>query len=292
MEEKNKHYIVYQITNKINNKIYIGAHITENINDGYFGSGINIKRSIKKFGKENFEKIILYNLLSKEEMLEKERELVNNEFIKRGDTYNIILGGGKISTDNMVVVKDRDNNNLIVHKTDPRYLSGELISVVKDMIIVKDVDDNYHYIHKTDPRYLSGELVGVTKNMVTVKDKDNKTMMVSVNDSKYLSGELVSINKNMIVVKDKNGNKFSVHRNDPRYLSGELVSFWIGKTHTHKSKDKMRNAKKGKYKGEENSQFGTCWIYNTNLKLCKKIKKDELDIWLNKNWIKGRKINF
>jgi len=44
--------------------------------------------------------------------------------------------------------------------------------------------------------------------------------------------------------------------------------------------------------GEKNSQFGTCWIYNKDLKKSKKIKKDELNIWLNKGWTKGRKLVF
>ena len=39
-----------------------------------------IKKAIKEFGKENFEKIILYNLDSRKEMLEKEKEL--REYIR------------------------------------------------------------------------------------------------------------------------------------------------------------------------------------------------------------------
>lgn len=87
------HYIIYQITNKINGKIYIGKHKTEDINDNYMGSGKHLKHAQRKYGIENFEKTILCECESEEEMNQKERELVNEEFVARNDTYNIALGG-------------------------------------------------------------------------------------------------------------------------------------------------------------------------------------------------------
>jgi hypothetical protein len=88
-----KHHIIYQITNLVNNKIYIGAHSTNDLDDDYYGSGINIKRAIEKYGKLSFKKEILYIFETTEEMLLKEKELVNVDFLKRKDVYNIVEGG-------------------------------------------------------------------------------------------------------------------------------------------------------------------------------------------------------
>jgi len=87
------YYTIYKITNLINNNIYIGYHKTDDINDDYMGSGKVLLQSIKKYGKENFKKEILYVFPNKKEALLKESELVNQEFIKRNDTYNIKVGG-------------------------------------------------------------------------------------------------------------------------------------------------------------------------------------------------------
>ena len=87
------YYIVYKITNKINNKFYIGYHSTQDLNDDYMGSGKIIKESIKKHGITNFIREILYIFDNKEEALQKEKEIVDLDFIKRADTYNIKIGG-------------------------------------------------------------------------------------------------------------------------------------------------------------------------------------------------------
>ena len=93
-----KYYTIYKTTNLINNKFYIGLHTTDDLNDKYLGSGIFLKKAIKKYGVSNFKKEILHILKTKKEMISKEKEIVNEEFVKREDTYNMTKGGYGLST--------------------------------------------------------------------------------------------------------------------------------------------------------------------------------------------------
>lgn len=88
---------IYLITNKINNKIYIGQSSISK--KSYFGGGVLIKLAIKKYGKENFEKTILQQNISSQSQLNDLEiyyiNLYNSTDPKIG--YNI-LNGGKRST--------------------------------------------------------------------------------------------------------------------------------------------------------------------------------------------------
>lgn len=82
-------YMIYRITNLINNKTYIGKHQTKNLDDGYMGSGKLLRRAIKKYGVENFKKEILHVVDTEAEMNAKEKELV----VLGEMSYNLCSGG-------------------------------------------------------------------------------------------------------------------------------------------------------------------------------------------------------
>ena len=86
-------YYLYKITNWFNGKIYIGVHKTEDLNDDYMGSGKLLKAAIEKYGIEYFTKEILQQFESAEEMFEAESQIVNEEFVKNKNTYNLTRGG-------------------------------------------------------------------------------------------------------------------------------------------------------------------------------------------------------
>lgn len=88
------HYL-YLISNRFNSMIYIGARSTKKSidRDHYMGSGLHLKRALKKYGRDSFIKSIIDIFSSEKEMYAKEREIVNKDFVNRSDTYNIARGG-------------------------------------------------------------------------------------------------------------------------------------------------------------------------------------------------------
>ena len=88
------YYLLYEITNLVNGKTYIGQHITKNKNDSYMGSGRAIQRAIKKYGRENFKKEILLYAKNEVALNFFERALVTPEFCALKTNYNLREGGG------------------------------------------------------------------------------------------------------------------------------------------------------------------------------------------------------
>lgn len=82
--------VIYKITNLLNGKFYIGQDMKNDPN--YFGSGVLIKKAIKKYGKKNFKKEILEYCSNKEELDFKEIFYINElKAIDKG--YNLSIGG-------------------------------------------------------------------------------------------------------------------------------------------------------------------------------------------------------
>jgi len=86
-------YTVYKVTNQLNGRYYVGIHATQDLNDSYLGSGTAITRAIKKYGRENFRKETLHIFDNEQSMVDKEIEIVTEDFIRLEETYNLRVGG-------------------------------------------------------------------------------------------------------------------------------------------------------------------------------------------------------
>lgn len=91
--DQRKHHYIYKIT-RDDGKYYIGMHSTDNLEDGYFGSGKLITRSIKKHGLRRHSKEILEHMSTREALKVREREIVNEELLGDVLCMNLQLGGG------------------------------------------------------------------------------------------------------------------------------------------------------------------------------------------------------
>lgn len=87
------YYTIYKTTNLLDGKFYIGMHKTNNLEDGYIGSGKILRRAIKKHGLENFRKDILFVFNTQQDMIDKEIELITEELVKNPASYNLTVGG-------------------------------------------------------------------------------------------------------------------------------------------------------------------------------------------------------
>lgn len=86
-------YLIYQTTNLLNGKKYVGKHITNNLDDGYLGSGLHLCRAVKVHGKEQFKREILFFCNSQQSLDTLEKTYIDESIIKDSNYYNLALGG-------------------------------------------------------------------------------------------------------------------------------------------------------------------------------------------------------
>ena len=162
------HYF-YKITNLINNHFYYGVHNTEDLDDGYMGSGKRLHIAYKKYGIENFSKEIIKFFDSTEDAYNYEHEIVNEEMINDPNCYNLQIGGKYFNTNNKVPVIDVDGNSFWISKED---------YIFRKNIDVKAIWQNKHHKEETKAK--------VRKKM-TPKNSKNDRVWVYKNDKvKYL----------------------------------------------------------------------------------------------------------
>ena len=61
MVKSSKYHYFYKITNLLNEHFYYGIHSTDNLDDGYMGSGKRLHYAYKKYGMQNFKKEIMFS---------------------------------------------------------------------------------------------------------------------------------------------------------------------------------------------------------------------------------------
>lgn len=91
-KEKRYHYL-YKTTNILTKRYYYGMHSTDNLDDGYLGSGKRLRYSINKYGKENHKVEIIEFCPNRTSLIEKEIKLITLNELAKKDCMNLMVGG-------------------------------------------------------------------------------------------------------------------------------------------------------------------------------------------------------
>lgn len=202
---KNNFNFFYKTENKLNGKFYYGVHKTNNLEDGYMGSGTRIIRAIQKYGIENFEKNILQFFNTYEEALDYESEIVNEQLLLDPSCYNIRLGG-----ESHWYYYNKTGLN-VHHKLKGRGTWLDLET--NNFITASDKIENDKF--KESNRY-----VGITKGKFSVKDNKNNIFLVEKTDERYISGGLVPLWRNR-----KHTNKTKLQMRETHHKNGDQKSY-------------------------------------------------------------------
>ena len=175
LAEVKKEYIVYMHKNKINNKIYIGITY-QNTKNRWRKNGLGYKKqkqfynAICKYGWDNFEHIILFENLTKDEACQKEQELIKKyKSNDRNYGYNLSEGGESGSKgSHWIMSKEAKEKNRQAHLGEKNGMYG---------IKGKDNPNYGKQLSEETKRKMSEKLKGHiswNKGMKYTKEQKNK----------------------------------------------------------------------------------------------------------------------
>lgn len=178
----------------------------------------------------------------------------------RDDDY---LGSGKLLR---AAIKKYGRENFI-REIILECSSEEEMNLAEKILVVPDLEVNYNLCPGGQ-----GGWGYLNSNGLNKSDKQKEAARSSI--SKYHGSDKHRFTSSCIMKK--------LHK-DKRII----IPSWIGKKHLLETKIKIGLNSSIKQKGSRNSQFGTCWMTNGVKNI--KIKRDEVDKWIELGYKQGRK---
>lgn len=142
--KRRKHHIIYKTTCIITGKWYVGLHSTDNLDDGYMGSGQRLWKSIKKYGKHNHRVDILEHCPDRTTLIKREAEIVTEDFLAQEKCMNLMIGGNanpeelKINSETTKQkISAKSKEMWAKRKADPGAMAEHIKKIVTPDIIAK-----------------------------------------------------------------------------------------------------------------------------------------------------------
>jgi group I intron endonuclease len=269
---------IYETTNLINGKKYIGKHKSCNFDKNYYGSGIGLKRALNKYGKENFKIVILEEIETNQKDLDL-REVYWIEYfdaVKSKNYYNNSYGGENEgwSGVNKMFRENSDKWKAKVEKS-AKTQTGQKRSFETKQKISKSLkgksksEEHIKHLRDAKLKFWENASEDLKKRMgynFGTLGKQSPIKGLNAENSEYVR----KARDNMM--KTKNSEEWK-------------------QTKGLESRKKLSKTRKerGLAKGKNNPMYGTKTVYVSNIKQnkVKRINLGDLDNYLLDGWIKG-----
>ena len=302
---------IYKTINLINNKQYIGQHISDIFDKKYLGSGKLLNLAINKYGKENFKVCIIEWCNSQEQLDMRETYWISYyDAVNSDNFYNLAVGGkqgnrkgSKFSDEARKHCSEAHKKENLSketlkrmsegHKGIPSPNKGKKLSAEHK----RKISESCKNMSKEARDKISKSLLGNTRRRGKKLSEEAKKRISIAGKGKKRSEEVrrkLSLSK----LGDKNPN-FQKHPSDETRRKMSLAHTGLG--HTDETKQKLSKINKGRkfsievrqkmsknhanIFGENNPCYGKICV--TNGKINKYIDPQELNSYISQGYIKG-----
>ena len=193
MRKQKRYHFIYKTTNLLNGRYYIGMHSTDDMNDGYMGSGIYLRRSLNKHGTRNHKREILEYCKTRQELKSREEEIVNLNEIAKKECMNLRVGGSgsryiRVTSDETRKKLSESHKGQIpwikgkTHSEETRRKlseagKGRKLSVDHKQKITNWNEQRWNTISDTDRQYMKSKFIHNVSHSEESKQKMSKAHM-------------------------------------------------------------------------------------------------------------------
>lgn len=283
--EKKYNYI-YKLTLKKDRRyFYIGKHSTNDLDDGYMGSGIKVKLLKKELGKNCFDKEILSFWKNVEDALIEEKNLVTKELIDNEFCLNTIKGGGTIDTTGLSHLVSEETRKKISEANKGRIISEKTKEKIRKSLL-----------GKKRPKEIVEKTIKTKKEKgVLCCSEEAKRKIGDKNRGRKQSEEqkkLASIRHVGTKAVNKNGIVKYVKKEDLQMFLSNGWAIGTGKRKTNEENERNKNMVKSLWKNEDYkknfvNKIKELVFINNGIDE-KRIKKERIQEYIENGWVLGR----
>ena len=270
---------IYETTNLINGKKYIGKHKSSKFDKNYYGSGIAINRALNKYGKENFEVRLIEEIETNQDYLDLREMYYIEKYnaVKDNNYYNYSYGGENEgwSGVNRARKENPERWKEIMNRPEhKRKISESQKEIMKDPEARKKISKANTGRKRTDAQK---ELIS-RRTKEAMKNPDVRRKLSEVHIGKCPTEYTRKRVSEYWKERCKNPEE---KKRRSILFSGENNPMY-GKHHTEEAKRKISD--------KTRERFSESIIWVNNGECCRRIKKEDLDRFLKDGYILGRKI--